>query len=319
MKSIQHSPAFVGIDIAKHHLDVHFRAPGRTLHLPYTRAGLARLLGELGALDDALIVLEATGGLERTAVRLLQDCGHAVCVVNPRQVRDFARATGLLAKTDRLDAAVLARYAEAIRPEPRAGRDRAGEALADLLARRRQLVAMTTAENNRLGAAREAAIKRRIKAHLRWLDKELARIEEELRDAIDGHPAWRQRLRRLQAVPGVGRTTAQSLIANLPELGTLDRRRIAALVGLAPLARDSGRMRGTRSVWGGRADVRATLYMAALVASRHNPVIAEFYKRLIANGKKPKVAIVACMRKMLIMLNAMIRDNTEWRGMPESA
>lgn len=178
---------------------------------------------------------------------------------------------------------------------------------------------MTTAENNRLCAAREAAIKRRIKAHLRWLGKELDRMEQELCEAIDAHPAWRERLRRLQAVPGIGKTSAQSLIANLPELGTLDRRRIAALVGLAPLARDSGMMRGTRSVWGGRSEVRATLYMAALVASRHNPVIAEFYKRLIANGKKPKVAIVACMRKMLVMLNAMIRDGSEWRGMPESA
>ena len=319
MNSILHPPAFVGIDIAKHHLDVHFRGQDRTLRLPYDRTGLARLLGELGALDDCLIVLEATGGLERTAVRLLADCGHGVAVVNPRQVRDFARATGLLAKTDRLDAAVLARYAEAIRPAPRAGRDKAGEALADLLARRRQIVAMTTAENNRLGAAREPGIKRRIRAHLRWLDKELARMEEELREAIDAHPAWRERLRRLEAVPGIGKTTARNLIANLPELGSLDRRSIAALVGLAPLARDSGMMRGTRSVWGGRAEVRAALYMAALVASRHNPVIAEFYKRLIANGKKPKVAIVACMRKMLTMLNAMMRDGAEWRGMPESA
>ena len=319
MNSIAHSPAFVGIDIAKHHLDVHFRPQGRNLRLTYDRAGLARLLGELGLVDQPLIVLEATGGLERAAARALRDIGHKVAVANPRQVRDFARATGLLAKTDRLDATVLARYAEAIRPEPRAARDRAGEALADLLARRRQIVAMTTAENNRLGACREARTARRIKVHLRWLEKELAMFDETLRDAIDAHPSWHALARRLQAVPGIGQTTARSLIANLPELGQLDRRQIAALVGVAPLARDSGRMRGKRSVWGGRAELRAALYMAALVASRHNPVIAPFYKRLIANGKKPKVAIVACMRKMLCMLNAMVRDNAEWRGAAKSA
>jgi transposase len=238
--------------------------------------------------------------------------GLPVVVVNPRQVRDFARATGTLAKTDRIDAAILARFAEAVRPAPKPFPDREIRALQAIVSRRRQLLGMLSAENNRLSLAPKAVAKR-IKAHIRWLEKELSRTERDLEAAIESCPALSENEALLRSVPGVGPVLARTLLAGVPELGTLTHKRVAALVGVAPLNRDSGTLRGHRSVWGGRADVRAALYMGALVAARRNPVVKEFYERLLAAGKPKKVALVACMRKLLSILNAVLKHRTPWR------
>jgi len=235
-----------------------------------------------------------------------------IVVVNPRQVRDFARATGKLAKTDRLDAEVLARFGQAVGPEPKPLPDKEIRAFGEVLARRRQIVGMLTAERNRLGTATSEPVKKRIEAHVRWLERELERIEGDLDEAIKGSRAWRENEALLRSVPGVGPVLARTLLAELPELGTLDRKRLAALVGVAPLNRDSGTLRGRRAVWGGRARVRAALYMGALVATRFNPTIGEFYERLLAAGKPKKVALVACMRKLLTILNALLKQRTPW-------
>jgi transposase len=259
----------------------------------------------------ALIVLEATGGLELPLTGALAAAGLPVVVVNPRQVRDFAKATGRLAKTDALDAAVLAQFAEAVRPPLRPLPDAATQALSALLLRRRQLIAMLTAEKNRLGLA-PTPVRKGITVHIRWLDGRLADLNEELAHTIRESPVWREKDDLLQSTPGVGPVLALTLVASLPELGTLTRQQIAALVGVAPLNRDSGRFRGTRRVWGGRAHVRAALYMSALVATRFNPVIRVFYQRLCAAGKIKKVALTACMRKLLTILNAMLRHQTPW-------
>ncbi len=234
--------------------------------------------------------------------------------VNPRRARDFAKATGKLAKTDRIDAEVLARFAEAVRPEPRALPDEEALLLGEILDRRRQLVVMLVAEDNRLSAVVSAPVRRRIRAHVRWLEKELARTDRELEEAVEASPVWRENEALLRTVPGVGPALARTLLAELPELGALTHRRLSALVGVAPFARDSGKMRGKREVWGGRARVRTALYMGALVASRHNPAIREFYERLVTAGKPKKVALVACMRKLLSILNAMMRDRAPWKA-----
>ena len=237
-----------------------------------------------------------------------------VVVVNPRQVRDFAaRATGRLAKTDALDAQVLAHFAEAVRPELRPLPDAETQALRDLVARRRQLVAMLVAERQRRRAAR-AAVRPGIKAHIAWLQQALAQLDDQLQTSVQLSPHWRAHDQLLRSVPGVGPQLARTLLAQLPELGRLDRRRIAALVGVAPYNRDSGQWRGSRSIWGGRASVRAALYMSALVASRHNPVIRDFYQRLLARGKPKKSALTACMRKLLVILNAILKTNTPWQA-----
>ena len=312
MQNIARYSHFVGIDVSKHRLDVHILPQGETFAVSTDKAGLRRLVERLGGLDDALIVLEATGGLETAAAEALQAAGLAVAVVNPRQVRDFARATGLLAKTDKLDAAGTARFAEAVRPPVRPLASPEQRHMADLMARRRQIVTMITAENNRLRRSPRALVGRRLRAHLGWLEKALAFIDEALAQAIRDHPAMRAKSHILQSAPGVGTVTSQTLLAALPELGRLSRRRVASLVGVAPFNRDSGTFRGRRTTWGGRAEVRATLYMAALVASRHNPLIAAFYQRLRGEGKKPKVALTACLRKLLVILNAMLRDNKKW-------
>jgi transposase len=238
--------------------------------------------------------------------------GLPVAVVNPRQVRDFARATGTLAKTDRIDASILARFAEAIRPAPKPLPDEEIRALQGLLARRKQLVGMLTAENNRLPTASKPVAKR-IAAHIRWLQKELSRTDRDLEEAIKSSPTLGENEALLRSVPGVGPVLARTLLAQVPELGTLTHKRVAALVGVAPLNRDSGTLRGRRSVWGGRAEVRAALYMGALVAARRNPVVREFYERLLAAGKPKKVALVACMRKLLSILNAVLKHRTPWR------
>ncbi|WP_266172235.1 IS110 family transposase, partial [Dyella subtropica] len=303
---------FVGIDVSKAHLDVFVSATQALSRCDNEAKGIASLLHTLAALPPTLIVLEATGGLERALVAELLAAALPVAVVNPRQVRDFAKATGQLAKTDGLDARVLARFAQAIEPAQRPLPDAATQAFADQLARRRQLVEMLTMEKNRLQQAPNKAIRQDIKKHIDWLIKRLRATEDGLRRSVEDSDAWQARRHLLEEVKGVGEITALTLIGELPELGTLDRKRIAALVGVAPLNRDSGTLRGRRRVWGGRAMVRHVLYMAALSAIRFNPPIKAFFKRLREAGKGKKVAIVACMRKLLTVLNAMVRDNASW-------
>jgi transposase len=278
---------------------------------PHTPAGIESLVAHVRALKPAAIVLEATVGLEVPLVTALAVAGLPVTVVNPRQVRDFAKATGRLAKTDAIDAQILARFADAVRPAPRPLPDAASQAFSALLTRRRQLIEMRVAEQNRLSSAPQR-IQQQIRKHLTWLDRQVAAIEEELADQIKSTPLWRERDDLLQSTPGVGPILSRTLVAELPELGTLTRHQIAALVGVAPLNRDSGTLRGRRTIWGGRAVVRAALYMATLTAVRWNPVLRAFYQRLRAAGKAPKVALVACMRKLLTILNAMVKHRTLW-------
>lgn len=265
-----------------------------------------------GACQPTLIVLEATGGLELPLTGALAATGLPVVVVNPRQVRDFAKATGRLAKTDALDAAILAQFAEAVRPALRPLPDAATQALSALLTRRRQLLEMRTAEQNRLGSAR-SPVHKGIRAHITWLDHRLADLDLDLGRTIRESPVWREQDDLLQSTPGVGPVLARTLLADLPELGTLNRKQVAALVGVAPLNRDSGTLRGRRTIWGGRAPVRAALYMSALAATRFNPVIRAFYQRLCATGKAKKVALTACMHKLLLILNAMVKHRIPWQ------
>jgi transposase len=309
---------YVGIDVSKGRLDVALRPEGEGWRADNDAAGVAAVVARLDALAPALIVLEATGGYERPLAAALAAAGLPVAVVNPRQARDFAKATGKLAKTDRLDARALAHFAEAVRPPARPVPDAQAHALAAVLARRRQVVAMLTAEQNRLHTALPA-IQGHIAAHIAWLEDDLARIDAELAQTIGADPAWRERDELLRSVPGVGRVLATTLLAELPQLGTLSRHEVAALAGVAPLNRDSGTLRGKRTVWGGRARVRGALYMAALVATRHNPAIRAFYERLCAAGKPKKVALTACMRKLLTILNAMLHHRTPWQDRPASA
>lgn len=305
---------YVGIDVAKDRLDVHIRPTGEAFAVARDGEGLAGLTARLGELRPRLVVLEATGGFEVTVASALAAAKLPLAVVNPRQIRDFARATGKLAKTDALDAAAIAHFAEAIRPEPRPIADEQAQALGELVARRRQVVEMIGAENHRRRQMTQRRLLRRIDRHLTVLQAELSEIERELDDSIRATPAWRESDDLLKSVPGIGNATARTLLAELPELGTLGRKQIAALVGVAPINRDSGTMRGRRSTWGGRTTVRTALYMAALVASRHNPPIAAFYRRLRAAGKPAKVALIACMRKLLVILNAILRDRRPWQN-----
>jgi transposase len=304
-------PQFVGIDVSKAQLDLALRPDGSRLAVPHDAAGIRQVVEHLQTVEPVLVVLEATGGLERGLVRALVEVGLLAVVVNPRQVRDFAKATGQLAKTDVLDAQVLARFAEAVRPALRPMPDASTQELATLMTRRRQVVEMLTAEKNRLGSASKR-VQKRIQRHITWLATELARLDNDLDQTIRNSPVWREQEDLLQSVPGVGPVVTRTLLAELPELGTLNRRQIAALVGLAPLNRDSGTLRGRRTVWGGRATVRATLYMSAVVAARYNPVIKAFYQRLRQAGKAAKVALTACMRKLLTILNAMLKHRTSW-------
>lgn len=308
---------FVGIDVAKQHLDIHVRPTDERFRLLRDEAGLGNLVERLRCLGPVLVVLEATGGYEVPVAAALGSAGLPVAVVNPRQIRDFARATGQLAKTDTLDALIIALFAEAVQPEARPLPTAQAQALGELVARRRQLTDMLGAENNRQQQAHDPRLQRRIATHIRWLTKALAELEADLDDTIRSSPLWRAQDNLLQSVPGVGGVTAFTLIADLPELGHLDRRKIAALVGIAPLNRDSGAWRGRRMIAGGRPTVRCVLYMAALTAIRFNPVIAHFYQRLTAAGRPKKVALIAAMRKLLTMLNAILRDQRPWQ--PESA
>ena len=307
-------PRFVGIDVSKAQVDVAVRPTGQRWVVSYDETGIKELVSQMVDLGPAMVLLEATGGLELPLVAALAAAALPVVVVNPRQVRDFARATGTLAKTDALDAAVLAHFADAIRPEVRPLRDAESQVLNSLTARRRQVLTMLVSEKNRLGTA-ISAVRPRIEAHIAWLEQELSDLDQELRQSLRRSPVWREKDDLLRTVPGVGEQLSLTLLADLPELGTLDRRQIAALVGVAPFNRDSGTLRGRRAVWGGRSSrVRGVLYMGTLTATRFNPVISDFYPRLLAAGKPKKVALVACMRKLLTILNAMVKNNSTWRG-----
>ena len=307
---------FVGIDVSKAQLDVAVRPTGKRWTLPYDQTGIEGLIPQIADMEPALVLLEATGGLELPLVAALAAAALPVVVVNPRQVRDFAKATGTLAKTDTLDAGVLAHFADAVRPEVRPLKDAETQVLNSLTARRRQVMTMLVSEKNRLGTA-IGAVSPRIEAHIAWLEQELSDLDKGLRQTLRRSPVWREKDDLLRTVPGVGEQISLTLLANLPELGTLNRRQIAALVGVAPYNRDSGALRGKRAVWGGRSWVRAVLYMGALVASRHNPAIGDFYQRLLAAGKPKKVALVASMRKLLVILNGMLKHGSPWCDMTQ--
>ena len=306
------APVFVGIDVSKTRLDIAIHPAGRRESVANEEAAIMAWVERLRLVTPTLCVLEATGGVERQIVGALAAAELPVVVVNPRQVRDFAKATGQLAKTDQIDAAILARFASAVRPVVRPLRDQDTEQLRSLIARRRQIVEMIVAERNRLGGAAKA-VRKRIEAHIRWLEAELEKVTKELTDLLQQSPLWRESEDLLRSVPGVGAITTATLIAELPELGQLDGKQIAALVGVAPFNRDSGRFHGKRTIIGGRAEVRRVLYMATVVAIRHNPVVRAFYERLVAAGKPKKVALTASMRKLLLILNAMIRHHTTFR------
>jgi len=304
---------FIGIDVAKKHLDIHVLPDNTAFTVSRDDGGLDELVNRLRQLAPQLIVLEATGGYEKVVLASLAGAGLAVLAVNPRQVRDFARACGRLAKTDRLDAAIIAHFAERLRPPLRPLPDAAAQALGAIVVRRRQIIDMISAENMRLQQTLARKVQTSIKAHLTWLQEQLTSIDDDLDATIKENDTWLHNEQLLDAVPGVGKTTARTLIVELPELGSLDRRQIAALVGVAPINHDSGCHRGQRHIRGGRTTVRAALFMAAWVGTRHNPVLQAFYKRLIAAGKPRKVALVACMRKLLTILNALIRDQKPWQ------
>lgn len=301
----------VGVDVAKIKFDVCVNG-GEVFQVPQSQQDIAALVARLQGESPDLVVMEATGGLELALAGALSAAGIAVAIVNPRQVRDFAKASGRLAKTDRVDAQVLWAFGCAIKPPARALKDEEARALAALVTRRSQLLQMLMAEKLRLGSA-HGSVRKDIRIHIQWLQSRLRACDLGLRQAIEASPIWRVRDDLLQSVPGVGPATTAQLLASLPELGRLNRKQIAALVGVAPFNRDSGALKGKRSIWGGRSAVRATLYMAALVATRHNEVIRGFYQRLRRAGKPAKVAIVACMRKLLTILNAILRHQVPWQ------
>jgi transposase len=309
------NPLFVGIDVAKHTLEVALspqKASQESWTVPNNQEGIHTLVKRLRNWKPTLIVLEATGRLEFPLVATLAAENLPVVVINPRQVRDFAKAMGVLAKTDNIDANVLARFAQTVQPEPRPIPDDATQNMARLLARRRQIVEMITAEKNRL-ARTVPTIRQHIQRHIDWLHNELDQINNDLKQKIQTSPVWRKNDNLLQSVPGVGPITSHTMLISLPELGQLNRQQIAALVGVAPRNRDSGTWRGKRTIWGGRAHVRSALYMATLAAITFNPAISTFYQRLVQEGKAKKVALTACMRKLLTILNAIVKEQTPWK------
>lgn len=312
------APVFVGIDVGKAVLDVALRPTGDHERVPNDEPGIAHLIERLQPAHPVLVVLEATGGLEVPLTAALAAAGLPVAVVNPRQVRDFAKAVGQLAKTDALDAHLLARFADQVRPEPRPLPAAEEQALSALLTRRRQVIAMLVAEQQRLPTT-NPALRPRVEAHIVWLRQERDDLDGELRRQIRQSPVWREDDDLMQSVPGVGPVLATTLLAELPELGRLNRKQIAALVGVAPLNCESGILRGRRIVWGGRAQVRAALWMGTLVAVQHNPVLRCFYARLVAAGKPKKVVLTACMHKLLTILNAMRAHRTPWLPSTQTA
>jgi transposase len=305
---------FVGIDVSKHTLDVCIHPTGETLHVAYDDAGIEVICQRLLAVSPTLIVLEATGGLEIRLASELAARTLNVAVINPRQARDFAKAVGQLAKTDQVDAALLARFAQAVRPAVRPLKDADTRALDEMVSRRRQLIAIRVQETLRLGTAASKPMQKSLQTHIAWLDKRINELDDDLTRRLRASDVWRTKDDLLRSIPGVGTVTSVTLLAKCPELGALNRREIAALVGVAPLANDSGKHRGKRFVWGGRADVRAVLYMAAVTAIRSNPTIQTFANRLKAAGKPAKVVIVACMRKLLTIMNTMIKNNSPWNA-----
>jgi transposase len=307
--------SFVGIDVSKDTLELLIRPTAEFVSRPNNREGIGSILAQLLELRPVLVVVEATGGYERDLAIALAVAGLPLAVVNPRQVRDFAKALGQLAKTDRVDAGVIAHFAETIRPEPRGVPEAESRELEALITRRGQLIEMSTAEKNRAGTAARS-MRAAIQEHVRWLEKQIKDLDRELARLIEASPVWRARDDLLKSAPSIGDCTARILIARLPELGHLSAKQIAALVGLAPFACDSGQYRGKRKIWGGRADVRSALYMATLSAIRCNAPIRAHFKQLEARGKLFKVAMVACMRKLLTILNTMVRNNQRWTPMP---
>ena len=302
---------FVGIDVSKRTLDMLVRPSGEFITVANDPEGIEQLRDRIRALRPTLVVMEATGGYERALAIALALVGLPVAVVNPRQVRDFAKSIGQLAKTDRVDAGVIALFGERVQPAPRGVPEADLRALDALVTRRVQLTEMVTAEKNRAGIA-TPGLKRQIQEHVKWMQQQIAAIDDDLKELIESSPLWRAREELLTSAPGIGENTARKLIAQLPELGHLSSKKIASLVGIAPFARDSGRFRGQRSIWGGRASVRATLYMATFAAIRCNPIIRAHYQQLRNRGKAFKVAMVACMRKFLVILNVMAKTNTPW-------
>lgn len=306
-------PQWIGIDVSKRWLDVHLRPQAQSFRVSNTEAGIQDLLSRLSPLEAVeRIVLESTGGYERQAALVLSKLAYPVVVINARQARNFAKAANQLAKTDRVDAALLAWFGEAMRPPVRSFASEAQAELQDLVTRRRQLVDMLTAEQNRLSRLRGTA-QADVEAHLDWLRERVKQLDEQIEAHISQCRSWQVKQARLQTVPGVGKVVAATLLALLPELGALSSQKIGTLVGVAPLNRDSGQMQGKRTIFGGRAAVRQVLYMATLVAVRHNPLIHAFYHRLLQRGKPTKVAVVACMHKLLTILNAMVKHGTDWR------
>jgi len=311
-ESMESMAWYVGIDVSKVHLDVAVMPTGEIWRTTNDDSGIAELTKRLVAHSTALVVLESTGGYELPVAAALGAAGLSVAVVNPRQVRDFAKATGRLAKTDVLDALALAHFAQRVQPPAHPMPEAQLQEMAALLARRRQVMEMLVAEKQRLGMAPQS-VRSNLKEHITWLEQTLQELDGGLRQMVQQSPLWRVQEDLLRGVPGVGPNLTFTLLANLPELGTLNRRQIAAPVGVAPLNRDSGTFRGRRMVWGGRATVRTALYMATLVATRFNPIIRTFYQRLLAAGKPKKVGLTACMRKLLTILNAMLKHRTPWQ------
>jgi transposase len=310
-KKMSNSNVFIGIDVSKERLDCYCRPTGTAFSCDNTSTGITDLIQRVQAQQPRLIVLEATGGLERPVVAAIFAAQLPMVVVNPRQVRDFARAIGQLAKTDRIDAAVIAHFGEAVNPEVRPLPDHLTQQMDAMMTRRRQLVQMLATERNHLVSA-PAQVQNYVKEHISQLEELIKKLDQDIDQMITGSPIWKTKEDLLQSVKGVGPVLSRTLLAELPELGQLSRQEISKLVGVAPLNNDSGKYKGKRSCWGGRASVRGPLYMATLAATRYNPVIKEFYERLIAKGKAKKVAIVACMRKMLITLNAIVKSNKPW-------
>lgn len=316
--SAKKSQTFVGIDVCKELLEVAVHEHDYQLRCPNKPTAFTSLIAELVALRPALIVLEATGGWETRVTAALHAAGLPVVIINPRQVRDFAKAVGQLAKTDRLDARILAHFAAAVKPPLRPLKSQNEAELDALSGRRRQLIEMLTAEKNRHGSAATDTVRDEIKEHIDWLEERIDELDQQLQGLLKCSPVWRAKDKILKSVPGIGPVVSVSMLAELPELGTLNRHQISKLVGVAPLNRDSGPLRGTRHIYGGRARVRSMLYMAALSATRFNPVIKEFYLRLLAKHKPFKVAITACMRKLLVIINVMLRDSVTWKFGPAS-
>jgi transposase len=306
---------FVGIDVSKDSLEMALRPSNTVQSFTNDDEGIAQLIESLRPQQPALIVLEATGKYERPVARALAVEGLLFNIINPRQERAFARTTGVLAKTDRIDALLLARFAEVLQPEARSLKDEQTEALSDLVIRRRQIVEMITAEKNRLALATKR-VRRDIQVHIRWMEKRLEDLNDDIDELIRQSPLWREKDKLLQGVTGVGPVLASTILASLPELGTLNRKQIAALVGVAPFNRESGRYKGKQKIQGGRASVRNVLYMGTVAGIRSNPVLRSFYERLVAKGKPKKLALTACMRKLLVILNTMLKNGTCWQNQP---